>query len=80
MEATMKRRNDRITVDTFARTGRTTLLDAVRSRTTLPLDVVPVGHGHVATDPTHLRFNATYRTDLEARAAAFVAMARRVRV
>lgn len=71
--------NRKLTVDTFARTGRTTLLDALRSRTALPLTVVPVGDRAVVTDATHLKFNATYRTPEQAQRAAFLAMARRVR-
>ena len=61
------------------RTATFTLLDRVQSRTTLPLGVVPVPRGFQATDATHLRFSATYRTEQEARAAAFVGMVRRAK-
>lgn len=56
-----------------------TLGDVVRLRTALPLAVVPTTYGAVVTDATHLRFNATYRTEQEAQAAAWLAMARRTR-
>jgi hypothetical protein len=56
-----------------------TLGEIVRARTALPLDVVKTTYGHVVTDPTHLRFNATYNDAQTAEAAAFLAMARRAR-
>ncbi len=63
----------RITTATF------TLLDRVRANTTVQVNVVPTGRGFTAEDPTHLRFNATFKTEKQANVAAFLAMARRAR-
>ena len=60
-------------------TATFTLLDRVQAKTTLRLGVVAVPRGYQATDAMHLRFAATYRTEQEARAAAFIGMARRTK-
>jgi hypothetical protein len=57
----------------------TTFGELVRLRTRLPLGVVQGPAGHIVTDATHLRFNATYADERTAQAAAFLAMARRQR-
>jgi hypothetical protein len=68
------------TTTTFQRSGGFSILSRVRAATTLDLRVVPVAHGkHVVTDATHLKFNATYKSEQDAQRAAFFAMARRTR-
>lgn len=66
-------------INTFKKSQLGTFGDLVRERAAIKLDVVKLTHGHCVTDPTHLRFNATYRTEQEATAAAFIGMARRQR-
>jgi hypothetical protein len=68
-----------MTKKTTTMTFRVTLGDVVKLRTTLPLTVVPTTYGAVVTDESHLRFNASYRDEQTAQAAAFIAMARRTR-
>ncbi|HET9025179.1 MAG TPA: hypothetical protein VFN64_11440 [Burkholderiaceae bacterium] len=63
------------TARTFHRGGSATLFERVRAATAAPIYVVGDGPAeHVATGRG---FRATYRTEAEARRAAFLGMARR---
>lgn len=66
-----------LTLDTFRRTGRTSLFDHIAAKAQLPLQVDAAPAGHIVSDRTHLRFHVTYRTEQQARRAAFLGMALR---
>lgn len=53
------------------------LFDRVRAASSMDLHVQPTFGGFVASDTAHLAFNATYRTEQQARTAAFLGMANR---
>lgn len=53
------------------------LFDRVRAASAVDIRVQPTMGGHIAADPAHLTFNATFRTEQQARQAAFLGMANR---